>query len=310
MPGQDKIESLLKEAEIYQKQGLLKQSNQKYGEILEIIEKSPGLSRDEQLVNSLKEKIEAVKEALDEVENASEIPQLSEDVQSLITNLFSFSKNKETAAIEGAVALAKFGQYEKAIAEFQKLINQGQMPLIAAKNMLRCHLNLSSPDAAVSQLQRWITRGVFPQADLKYLRDFLENLLKREGIEVDVPKVDSGPSTKGASERRMEDIFDITSIRIKMDESRFKGQAADFNVTFQLGNTVSFIIKSNEKNLLDFLNAGLRLSTIQCYSPVSLFIASGIISEKKEISSGPRKGDYSLDMEIVGPKSPSEETGK
>ena len=41
------------------------------------------------------------------------------------------------------MALAKFGQYESALKEFDGLLKGGIMPLVAAKNIIRCHLALS-----------------------------------------------------------------------------------------------------------------------------------------------------------------------
>ena len=178
MSIKNKIESLTKEAEIYQNQGLLDQSKETYLKIIEIINQTEELSKDERLIDSIHDRIRTVEEELHQIDEASESPELTEEVQNLISNLFSFSKNKDMAAIEGAVALAKFGQYEKALAEFQKLLNQGILPIMVAKNMLRCHLNLGSPNAAISQFKRWVSHKSFSKAELGYLRNFIQNILE------------------------------------------------------------------------------------------------------------------------------------
>ena len=126
MAEKDHIESLLKEAEVYQTQGLLKESKVKYLEILEIIKNNNDLSKDKHLIDSVNNKIRSAEDALDEVDKEPETAELSENVQNLITHLFAFSKDNDLAAIEGAVALATFGQYEKALAEFQRLL-EGHM---------------------------------------------------------------------------------------------------------------------------------------------------------------------------------------
>ena len=161
MDEKSQVKSLLKEAEVYRTQGLLDQSKEKYETLLRLIEESEELSGDGHLIHSVKEGLQRVETVLDDVENSSDTPMLTEETQNLIHHLFSFSKNREIAAMEGAVALAKFGQYEKALAHFQALINEGILTMTAAKNMLMCHLTLNSSAAAVSQYRRWVKGGTF-----------------------------------------------------------------------------------------------------------------------------------------------------
>ena len=300
MSGREDLKPLFKEAGIYRDQGLLDQAKEKYQDLLKLIKKDQELSKDKQLIDDVNNKIKAVESDLTEIDEAPETPELTEKVQDLISNLFSFSKNKEVAAIEGAVSLAKFGQYEKALAQLQKLINEGTLPLMAAKNMLRCHLILASPKEAVDQYKRWVSRTSFSKGELRDLRDFLYNILKKEGIKVNLPHVDEGAPEKGQKSGRAEDILEISIVRVTLDHGPMKGQTVDFDVAFQLGNTVSFIIKAKEKDLVDVFKPGIRLSNIQCYSPMSLFNASGIISEKKKITTGTKRGDYSFDLTIDG----------
>ncbi|MBW1799817.1 MAG: hypothetical protein JRJ85_03715 [Deltaproteobacteria bacterium] len=303
MSNTEKINRLLKEAELYQTQSLLEDAKKKYREIFQIIKKDQDLLKNKELVQTVNKKMQALKDEMAEIAAADEAPDLSEDVQNLISNLFTFSKNKDMAAIEGAVALAKFGQYEKALAEFQKLLNDGIYPIMVAKNILRCHLNFASPETAIDQFQRWITYNTFSNRELHDLRSFLENVLKNEGFKGDIPRLEkAGPEDEKSEkiEIRGEDIFEISAVRIKFDEGPLKGRIIDFDITFQLGNSVSFIVKSKEKDLIDAFKPGSRLVTVQCYSPVSVFTASGIISEKKVITSGPRKDDYSIDLALEG----------
>ena len=189
MPAKEQIESKLEEAELYRTQGLYKQSKQIYMDLLESMKKDSSLSQDKPLLNKINDRMKAVDDEMTEVEEPTDTPALSEDIQRLISNLFSFSKNKQVAAVEGAVALAKFGQYEKALAEFQRLINEGNLPIMAARNMLRCQLTLSSPDTAIDQFKKWSSRNMFFKADLDHLREFLDSLLKKDGIKADLPAI-------------------------------------------------------------------------------------------------------------------------
>ena len=83
-----------------------------------------------------------------------------------------------------------------------------------------------------------------------------------------------------------------------MDTPNVAGKAVDLDITFQLGNTVSFTIKADEKELLEAFKPDIRLSNIQCYSPMSLFNAEGKISKREKITNGPKQGDYNFDIII------------
>ncbi|MBW2207076.1 MAG: adenylate/guanylate cyclase domain-containing protein [Deltaproteobacteria bacterium] len=125
MSENEKLKSLIKESETYRKQGLLKESKEIYEKALVLIQKNKDFSKNTELVDAVKDKVEDLESELIEIEALPEIPDLPPELQDLITKLFAFSKDKDMAAIEGAVALAKFGQYEKALEEFQKLISGG-----------------------------------------------------------------------------------------------------------------------------------------------------------------------------------------
>lgn len=298
MSDKTKIESKLKEAELYQSQGLYEQSKQIYIDLLELIKKDSSLSQDKQLLDEVNERIQAVDDVITEVEESTDTPELSGEVQKLISNLFSFSKNKQVAAIEGAVALAKFGQYEKSLAELQRLINEGNLPIMAARNMLRCQLILSTPDTAIAQIKSWSSHSVFSKGELDHLGEFLESLLEKEGIKADLPAIAEKSPKDRKKQQRMEDVFEIFSIRIRLESGPKKGQDQDFDVTFQVGNTVSIIIKVKDKVLAEAFKPGIRLSRIQCYSPVSVFNCKGTVTENAKITSGSKKGDCTLDITI------------
>ena len=74
----------------------------------------------------------------------------------------------------------------------------------------------------------------------------------------------------------------------------------EFEVTFQSGNTISVIIPADEKQLLEAFKPGLRLPSMQCYSLIAVFNGSGVVSGKSEITSGPKKGNYTMDITIDG----------
>jgi len=99
----------------------------------------------------------------------------------MIMDLFSVSRTREAARVEGALALAGFGQHERALREFEALLKEGILPVVAAKNILRCHVELSSPDKAVEQFTEWVSSSnVLSAPELKLIREFLKELLKEK----------------------------------------------------------------------------------------------------------------------------------
>lgn len=299
MSDKEHIRSLIQEAKIYRKHGLLDESKEKYEELLEFLQSDERYSKDTKLIDAVQGKIRTVEGTLDEIESAPETPELSQEVHELISRLFSFSENEDTAAMEGAIALAKFGQYDEAIGAFQGLIHEGILPLVAAKNALMCHVTLSSPDAAVAQFKQWVSQETFSAKELRFLSSSLRDHLARQGITVDLPQVDEPPPEEVEPEEE-EGAIDISSFAVQLASGPRKGQRVEFEVSFQSGNKISTIISAQQKDLVDAFEPELRLADIQCFSSIAVFNGKGIVSGLNKISSGPRRGDYSLDITIEG----------
>jgi len=298
MSEKERIKSLIKEASLYQKQGLFEEAKEKYEEILACIQNDEKYVKDKKLIGAVQDKIQIINKDLAEIDKSIDTPTLSKEEQELISRLFSSSKDKDMAAIEGAVALAKFGQYQKALEEFQRLIEEGKMPVVAAKNSLMCHMAVSSPDAAIEQFTQWVSQETFSRGDLKYIRTFLENTLEKQDIKVDLPMVDEAPAEEGEPEGKEGEILDISSVSVQLPNGLRKGEMVEFEVTFQLGNKISIIISSKQKDLANAFKAGIQLSDMKCFSPLAIFNARGTVSGFKIITSGPRRGDHALDITI------------
>jgi tetratricopeptide (TPR) repeat protein len=318
MSEKDHIRTLLKEAKIYRTQGLLEESREKYLEILarmETLKKGP---KNEAFIRSIQKKLHDVRNEIDEIDNPPETPELSAEVQQLISNLFAFSEDKVIAAVEGAVALAEFGQYEGALEEFQKLLDKRISPMIVAQNMIRCHLQFASPKAALDQFKKWMSAGTFSSKELGYLRTFYVKMLRSrkkslEPIEdghieepeedlFDTPEIQPSEIAEDSEdEEDYEDILEILSISIEVMQSPGRDRIVEFEVTYQLGNKISFIVDADDRELTETFETGTYLAQVHCFSPVSTFEASGVISEKKKITTGPRKGDYAFRMTLNTP---------
>lgn len=299
MTEKDLIRRLLKEADLYRTQGLLSDAKSKYLQMLSIIGKSKNLAENKQLIDGVKSKIRAVDKSLNELRDTPEKPELSGDLQNLIKKLFSFSQTKEAAAIEGAVALAKFGQYDQALKEFNKLLDQGVLPVVTAKNIIKCYTALKTPEAAVAEFGKWRTRDFFSTEDLKYIRTFLMTSLEKEGFKADIPEVEAKATLLAKPKKKKEEVFlEISAISLHLQGGPMAGQTMDFDVHFQSANTVTVLIPAVQKNVAESLTPGTRLDDIQCYSPITVFRSTGTVSGTAKIKQGPRRGDYTLDISI------------
>jgi class 3 adenylate cyclase len=130
----ERIQYLIKQAETYQSQGLLEEAKKKYAEVLEFIKNHGSFAHNQELIDSIVNKKTIVENEMAEIDLADDIPDLSEQVQDLITQLFAFSENKDIANIEGTVALAKLGQFDKALKELQRISDKG-IRLEASQNI-------------------------------------------------------------------------------------------------------------------------------------------------------------------------------
>ncbi|MEJ2639481.1 MAG: hypothetical protein P8010_07905 [Desulfosarcinaceae bacterium] len=305
----DQIKAILQEAEIYRRQGLLEEARLKYKEATQLIQSNEQLRNRDSLIQAIGSKVASLDSDSDALENETASPQLSPNAQNLIKKLFSFSEknDRDEAALEGAIALAKFGQFEGALKEFKALIDRDTHRLVAAKNILRCHFAMNANEAAVEQLKEWQAGDLFSPEQLTAIRANLEDHLTRQGVTLELPEIevptDAGQSDLGVSaeggEEEQGEFLDITSIGITLDEGPSKGQMVEFDVNFQSGNMLSLIIASKDEALIAQLQDGVRLDNIQYYSPIAIFRGAGVVASRTQIKNGPKKGDFCLDIKIV-----------
>ena len=297
-----KIKTTLKEAEIYQHQGLLAEAKAKYENAAHLIQKNEQLKNRDSLLEAISKKINALKGDESRIQQSTSSPQLSSKAQNLIKQLFAFpgEGGAEAQALEGAMALAKFGQYDRALTEFSGLLKSSRYRLTAAKNILRCHMTGTSAEKAVAQYEQWLGSDQFAADQLETLRVFLERLLGQKGVTLSLPQ----PSFTGSDEMFEpdddEEVFiDISSVGITFERGPNQGKMIEFDVNFQSGNTISLIIPSQDKNLIETLDTGSMLSDVQFYSPIAIFKGTCEVASRTQIKTGPKQGDFCLDLRIT-----------
>ena len=319
MDIKEQIKSALQEAEMYRAQGLLNEAMQTYKNVIELINKSIKPENGRQLIQGINNKIESLKIVISKHNASDKIPELSVDTQNLIKEKFTFSNDKESSILEGAIVLTKFGQFERAIKEFNELLKIDTLRLVAAKNILRCYFASSGQDHAVSQHKEWMKLGIFSEGQKEKIKFFLENLLKEKGnklLKAEVKEDGDKQELTGQNtlaERKIpgkpllnipktdhneEEFLDISSVGISFDTDRKKGLEVLLDVAFQSENMVSLIVPDREKELIEKFKIGLRLNNIIFYSPIAILNGSGVILAFSKIDSGPKAGNYSLDLKM------------
>ncbi len=295
----ESIKKLLQEADLYKKHGLLDEARGNYIEAEKRVREHDRIQNKEKILKGIAHKIRLLDSDFKRVKKGPTSPELSAKAQDLIKKLFSFSKtdSKEEALLEGAIALAKFGQFERALGEFNKLIGKESHRVVAAKNVLRCRIQLDSEDAAADQYEEWARAEDFPPAQLEKIRLFLVEILKSKGIQRDLTPIPM--EEERVQEPEEEEFIDISSIGIYFNAGHSKGKVVEFDVNFQSGNMLSLIISKNDGKTIELLQEGDALKDLQFFSPIAMFNGSGVVSAKSEIKSGPKQGDFCLDIKIA-----------
>ena len=188
------------------------------------------------------------------------------------------------------------------------MLSRESIKVEAAKNILRCHMATDASQEAVNLYHQWHSDDAFQPGQLEQVRVYLVDALAKKGIETNLPspmpaleKVAADPHVledAPADEGVEEEFIDITSIGITLENGPRKGKMVEFDVNFQSGNMLSLIISKQDQSLIEDLKAGMELREIQFYSPIAIFNGSGVVSSKTQIKSGPKQGDFCLDIKI------------
>jgi len=294
------LKKLVQTAELYRSQGLLSEATGKYEDALTLLQGSEVIDGGQKLADIISKKISIVKNDIEKIEKQPILPEVSREQQDIIKNLFTETKDKskESEVLEGALTLAKFGQFERSLKELNELLKKPHLRMNAAKNILRCHMARTSIEDAYSQFQKWQSSDLFSPNQLITIRLFLEvfrfdNLKENVSLQLRDPEhVDELEITDG-------EFPDICSMIITFDDGPLKGGTFVLDVSFQTGNVITLFVAGHKEELLGNFKVGKILKNLQFNTTIAIFKGNGIVAEKIEIDSGPRQGDSRLDIKVT-----------
>lgn len=300
MDIKERLKNLLETAKLYRTQGLLFEAKGKYEDALTLIQETGLIKDGQKLIDIVSKKISGVKKDIEKIEKQPTLPEVSEKYQDVIKELFSDTtgKDKDTATLEGAITLAKFGQFDRALKDLNELLKNDSVRMNAAKNILRCHMARTSIEDAVIQFQKWQSTDIFTQNQLVTIRLFLE-VFRFDNFKDNISLQLKNPAHVKKIEITDGEVPDICSMIITLDKGPLKGVTFILDVRFQLGNVITLFIEEHKEELLESFEVGKLIDNLQFNTTVAVFKGKGEVSEKLRMDSGSRQGDYRVDIQVM-----------
>lgn len=297
----DKIKKYFQEAELYSEHGLLTEALEKYRAIEGLVKSTGKIRNREGILKKIASRIEATTKKIQKLDGQQASVEVNEEAQTLMKEMYTFDdpEAKGSAALGGAVALAKFGQYDKAIEELNRLIEYDKLRLEAAKNILWCWVQQNYSEYAVSLYQKWRKNKLFPPEEADIIHEYFNKLMDKAGVDREIEELESQRTIEPDSEVDDDEILDISAVKFVLPRGPREGEKIELEISFQSGKYIRMIIPRRERELIESINPGDLLKDIVFYSPVAIFYGEGYVSSKNAIDTGPKKGDFSLEIKII-----------
>jgi len=297
----EKVKSLIKEAELYKSQGLLNEALDAYKNVQTLIESTQNIKNKDSLLKKIADKIDFLYAKMETEFATPNPPKVSEDARSVIKEMITEDdpEAKGSSSLAGAVALAKFGQYDQAIEELTRLLSYDSLRLDAAKNIVWCWLQQNEVDKALGRVKQWMSGNVLTLSEVNSVRAYFEELVQKSGLDARISRDKIQKDLEPASQVDDEEILDINSTRFNLPRGPRKGEAVELEVSFQAGKYLKMLVPKKDQKLIEGLSVGDQLNGMIFYSPMAIFSGIGYVSSKVTINAGPKKGDYSLEIKIL-----------
>ena len=185
------IKKIIKEADLYQTQGLLSEAESKYQEILKLFQGNLEIENADRIKKAVEKKISDLDKERKHVEKKVMSPHMTKESQDLITQMFvdADGEDSSSAKFEGAKALIKFGQFDRAVEELKHLIKEDEIKSDAAKQLITCYILSLRVDEGIKQIENWISSEFLSKEQLENLLKHARELFKTRGIERDLPEI-------------------------------------------------------------------------------------------------------------------------
>jgi|SRR6056297_2262092 len=297
----EKVKSLIKEAELYKSQGLLNEALDAYKNVQTLIESTQNIKNKDSLLKKIADKIDLLYAKMETEFATPNPPKVSEDARSVIKEMITEDdpEAKGSSSLAGAVALAKFGQYDQAIEELTRLLSYDSLRLDAAKNIVWCWLQQNEVDKALGRVKQWMSGNVLTLSEVNSVRAYFEELVQKSGLDARISRDKIQKDLEPESQVDDEEILDINSTRFNLPRGPRKGEAVELEVSFQAGKYLKMLVPKKDQKLIEGLSVGDQLNGMIFYSPMAIFSGIGYVSSKVTINAGPKKGDYSLEIKIL-----------
>lgn len=293
------IQTILKEINVYLSHSLFVEAQRRYRHMEKLIRQSEKLKNKEKLLASIAERIKAIDSEMRKFDAIPDSPKMSSQQKDLVKRWFSYSieNDPDSTVFKIAEAFLEFGQFEDALSEFKKLINSDSLRLVAAKNIIRCHLGLATLEKAIEEYRQWLSGGRFPVEQLEQIRSVLQAILIKKGISAILPKPKISADI-AKTEPHIELSSDIISVTLPSIASLPDQKEIELDVSYHNGPEISVIVKRYNAALLAILRTGQRLDNVRFNGHDITYTDSCVVAENKQIRVGPRKGDYSITLKI------------
>jgi len=301
MKFNEKVKSLIKEAELYKSQGLLNEALDTYKRVKELIESTQNVKNKDSFLNKITNKIDKLYTQMETELSVPKPPTVSEEAQSVIKEMVTEDdpESKGSSSMASALALARFGQYEQAIEEFTRLLPQAPLRAEAAKNIVWCWIQQGEVDKALGRVKQWMVGNVLSLDEVNGVRSYFEDLVKKSGLDTKISSDKIQKNLEPESEVEDQDILDINSTRFTLPRGSRKGETVELEISFQAGKYLKMLVSKKDKQFIESLSVGDQLTGMIFYSPMAIFSGTGYVSSNVTINAGPKKGDYSLEIKIL-----------
>ncbi|MFO7931799.1 MAG: hypothetical protein R6U97_10365 [Desulfosalsimonas sp.] len=292
---------MIQEAELYRSQGLVNEALETYRSLEEIVRNNSRIKNRDSMLAKITSRINLLSKSSETFKSPGNPPEVSERAQSLIKEMFSFDDPgvMGSAAMGGAISLAEFGQYKKAKQEFETLFDYDNLRLKAAGKILEYGVSHIPAEELNGIYGQWLSDSRFSENEIEKLGEMLQELLESAGVEETRALYTYDQPQEQATEIDDDDILDISAVSFQLPSGPRQGEKVEFEVNFQSGKRLNLIMPKQGRDTFNSLETGATIHGVVFYSSVAIFSGMVSVSSKKEISAGPKQGNYSMDLEIL-----------